>query len=88
MNKYAIEIFYSEEDDGYIAVVPELPGCSAFGDTVEEALGEVLQASDLWIETAQKEGRIIPEPQGKEFLNQLYQNISAVTCSEESHITA
>ena len=88
MNKYVIEIFYSKEDEGDIAVVPELPGCSAFGDTVEEALGEVLQASDLWIETAKKEGRVIPEPQGKELLNQLFQTMSAVTSSEESHITA
>jgi len=37
MYKYAIEIFYSEEDEGYIAVVPELPGCSAFGETEEGA---------------------------------------------------
>lgn len=41
--KYAIEIFYSEEDGGYIAVVPELPGCSAFGETPEEALKEVIE---------------------------------------------
>ena len=41
MYKYAIKIFYSEEDEGYIAVVPELPGCSAFGGTEEAALKEV-----------------------------------------------
>jgi len=88
MNKYAIEIFYSEEDDGYIAVIPELSGCSAFGETVEEALGEILLASDLWIETAKIEGRPIPEPQGKELLTQLYQNISSDTSTERAHLTA
>ena len=60
MHKYTIEIFYSEEDDGYIAVVPELPGCSAFGETEEEALKEIKIAIELWIEAAKKEGREIP----------------------------
>lgn len=75
MNKYSIEIFYSEDDDGYIAVVPELPGCSAFGETEEEALGEVKIAMELWVEVAEKEGRKIPKPQGKELLSILYQNM-------------
>jgi predicted RNase H-like HicB family nuclease len=60
---YAIEIFYSEEDGGYIAVVPELPGCSAFGRTEEEALKEVKIAISLWLETAKEIGREIPIPQ-------------------------
>lgn len=68
MFKYAIEIFYSEEDEGYISVAPELPGCSAFGETVEEALEEIKIAIDLWIETAKREGRKIPKPVGKELL--------------------
>jgi len=72
MYKYSIEIFYSEEDKGYIAVVPELPGCSAFGATEEEALKEVKIAMELWLETARKEGRKIPESHGKELLNVLY----------------
>ncbi len=71
-HKYAIEIFYSEEDEGYIAIVPELPGCSAFGETEEEALKEVKIAMDLWLETARREKRKIPEPHGKELLNLLY----------------
>jgi len=45
--RYAIEIFYSDEDGGYIATAPELPGCSAFGDTEEEALKQVKVAIDL-----------------------------------------
>jgi len=60
---YAIEIFYSEEDEGFIAIVPELPGCSAFGDTEERALQEVKVAMRLWLETANDLGRAIPVPQ-------------------------
>jgi predicted RNase H-like HicB family nuclease len=60
---YAIEIFYSEEDEGFIAVVPELVGCSAFGDTEERALREVKAAIRLWLETAREVGRAIPVPQ-------------------------
>ncbi|MEW6685170.1 MAG: type II toxin-antitoxin system HicB family antitoxin [Candidatus Edwardsbacteria bacterium] len=68
MYKYAIEIFYSEEDEGYIAVVPELAGCSAFGETEESALREIMTAMELWLETAEKEGRKIPQPAGRELL--------------------
>lgn len=68
LGKYAIEIFYSAEDQGYIAVVPELPGCSAFGETEEEALKEAKVAITLWLETAKNEGRPIPKPRAKELL--------------------
>lgn len=68
MYKYAIEIFYSEEDEGYISIAPELSGCSAFGESVEEALKEIKIAIDLWIETSKREGREIPKPAGKELL--------------------
>jgi len=61
-DRYTIEIFYSEDDRGYIAVVPELPGCSAFGESEEDAIREVKIAIDLWIETAKKENREIPKP--------------------------
>ncbi|KAF5433883.1 putative nuclease of the RNAse H fold, HicB family [Candidatus Methanophagaceae archaeon] len=56
-------------------MVPELPGCSAFGGTEEAASKEVKIAIELWLETAKKEGRGIPQPQGKELLNSLYENI-------------
>ena len=56
MYRYAIEIVYSEEDEGYIAIVPELPGCSAFGETEENALEEIKVAMELWLETAKNEG--------------------------------
>jgi len=71
MYKYAIEIFYSEDDEGYIAVVPELPGCSAFGENEERALQEIKTAIDLWLSTARDMGREIPEPHGREVLRDL-----------------
>jgi len=52
---YHINIFYSEEDEGYIADIPDLKYCSAFGDTPEEALREVLIAKETWLEAAQAE---------------------------------
>jgi predicted RNase H-like HicB family nuclease len=80
MSKYAIELFYSEEDNGYIAVVPELSGCSAFGDTEEEALKEAKTTIELWLETAKKESREIPKPLGKEFLKALTTKGIAPAC--------
>jgi predicted RNase H-like HicB family nuclease len=62
VSDYAINIFYDEEDGDYIAAVPDLKGCSAFGDTPEEALKEVLIAKELWLEVAREHGDPIPEP--------------------------
>ena len=59
--RYPIKVFYSKEDQGYIATIPDLPGCSAFGETEDEALKEIHVASDLWLEVARKEGRPIPQ---------------------------
>ncbi|ATZ60677.1 MAG: type II toxin-antitoxin system HicB family antitoxin [Methanosarcinales archaeon Met12] len=75
-HKYTIEIFYSEEDGGHIAIAPELPGCSAFGETEEEALKEIRVAIDLWLETAKKENREIPKSMGKEFLKSIVDKVS------------
>jgi predicted RNase H-like HicB family nuclease len=61
---YKIDVFYSHEDEGYIAVVSELPGCSAFGETEEEALKEIKVAKSLWLATAKIEGRNTPVPHG------------------------
>lgn len=66
--KYAVEIFRSKEDRGYVAIAPKLPGCSAFGVTEEEALKEIKVAIELWLETAKKENREIPDPQDKPVL--------------------
>ena len=65
---YAIEIFYNEEDEGFIAIVPDLSGCSAFGKTEERALQEVKIAMQLWLETAKEIGRSIPVPQKRSLI--------------------
>lgn len=62
MKAYHINIFYSEEDGGYIADIPDLKYCSAFGETEEAALREVLTAKQAWLEVAKIEGKPIPEP--------------------------
>lgn len=62
MKDYHINIFYSEEDEGYIADIPDLKFCSAFGETPEEALREVLIAKSTWLEVARAEGKPIPLP--------------------------
>lgn len=62
MSRYLIEIFWSDEDEGYIAVVPDLPGCSAVGDTPEDAAHEIQTAIAAWLEACAKSGDPIPEP--------------------------
>jgi predicted RNase H-like HicB family nuclease len=62
MKDYHINIFFSDEDGGYIADIPDLAHCSAFGETPEEALAEVLIAKAAWIEAAQAEGKSVPPP--------------------------
>ena len=62
MKDYHINIFYSEEDRSYIADIPDLEYCSAFGDTPEEALREVRIAQVAWLEAAQELGNPIPPP--------------------------
>ena len=62
MSDYHINIFYNEEDGGYIADIPDLDACSAFGNTPEEALAEVEQAKQAWLEPARAEGKPIPPP--------------------------
>ena len=62
MKDYHINIFYSDEDEGYIADIPDLEACSAFGNTAEDALREVEVAREAWVETAKAEGKPIPVP--------------------------
>lgn len=62
MKDYHINIFYSEEDEGYIADIPDLEACSAFGGTPEEALTEVRRAQNAWLEAARSLGKPIPPP--------------------------
>lgn len=62
MTDYHINVFYSEEDGGYIADIPDLEACSAFGETPDEALAEVLKAKAAWLAAAAAAGRPIPAP--------------------------
>ncbi len=65
MTKYEIILYWSEEDQAYIAEAPELAGCMADGSTYEEALKNMEVVIQEWIETAKELGRIIPEPKGR-----------------------
>jgi predicted RNase H-like HicB family nuclease len=62
MSDYHINIFYSEEDGGYIADIPDLESCSAFGETPEQALAELGQARQAWLEAARESGKPVPTP--------------------------
>ena len=62
MSDYHINIFYSDEDGGYIADIPDLEACSAFGETPEQALKELEIAKKAWLETAREAGKPIPAP--------------------------
>ena len=64
-SKYEIIIFWSEEDDAYVAEAPELPGCMAEGETYQEALAKAEQIIQQWIVTAKELGRPIPQPKGR-----------------------
>jgi len=74
MRDYHINIFHSEEDGGYIADIPDLDACSAFGETPAAALQELERAKQLWIEVARAEGKPIPPPQYRPVI---YQAMSA-----------
>ncbi len=62
MKDYHINIFHSKEDDGYIADIPDLRYCSAFGRTPAEALAELEKARTAWIDAALAEGKPVPKP--------------------------
>ena len=64
MCKYEIIICWDSEDSVYIADVPELPGCSAHGNTYDVALKNAQEAVQLWIDTAKEFGDLVPEPKG------------------------
>ena len=71
MKDYHINIFYSEEDEGYIADIPDLKYCSAFGSTPDEALKNVLQAKKAWLQSAKDNNRPIPMPKYKPAIYEL-----------------
>ena len=65
MPKYEVIIYWSEEDQAYIAEVPELPGCAADGQTYQQALANAETVIQEWLETATELGRSIPTPKGR-----------------------
>ena len=62
MKDYHINVFYSQEDECYVADIPDLQYCSAFGATAVEAVREVEKAKQVWLQAAKKEGKPVPEP--------------------------
>ena len=71
MKDYHINVFYSDEDQGYIADIPDLKHCSAFGLTPEEAVREVLIARTAWLEAAREAGKPIPRPRYRPVIYQI-----------------
>ena len=71
MKDYHINIFYSDEDAGYIADIPDLRSCSAFGRTPEEALRELETAKAAWLQSAREAGKPIPEPRYRPIIYQI-----------------
>jgi predicted RNase H-like HicB family nuclease len=71
MADYHINIFYSDEDGGYIADIPDLEHCSALGETPEQALAEVGKAREAWLQAAREAGRPIPPPRYRPLLYQV-----------------
>ncbi len=70
MKDYHINIFFSQEDGGYIADIPDLKFCSAFGTTPDEALAEVLKAKKAWLAAARKNKKPIPKPRYRPLIYQ------------------
>ena len=68
MYKYEIIIYWDDQDRIYVADVPELPGCSAHGNTYDDALKNIKEAIKLWIDTANEFGDPVPEPKGHRLL--------------------
>ncbi len=66
--RYEVIIFWSREDNAFVADVPELPGCMAHGPSQEAALREAKKAMNLWIEMANAKGKPVPEPKGRRLL--------------------
>jgi predicted RNase H-like HicB family nuclease len=75
MHKYETIIYWSNDDQVFVAEVPELPGCSAHGSTPEAALAQAHEAVHLWIDTAREFGDPVPEPKGERLMLAL-----AATC--------
>ncbi len=71
MKDYHINIFYSDDDEGWIADIPDLSACSAFAETPEDALREVEQAKRAWLAAARAHGKPVPPPRYRPAIYQL-----------------
>jgi predicted RNase H-like HicB family nuclease len=67
-HRYEVIIYWSNEDQVYVAEVPELPGCMAHGETHESALANANEAIQLWMDTAREFGDPVPEPKGQRLM--------------------
>lgn len=67
--RYPIEVFWSEEDEGFIAIAPDLPGASAWGKTEAEAIRQLHTAINLWVNAAKKVGNAVPKPSDRADVN-------------------
>jgi predicted RNase H-like HicB family nuclease len=72
MKDYHINIFYSEEDEAYIADIPDLKYCSAIAETPQQALNEVILAKTAWLEAAAAENKTIPKPRYRPAIYQIF----------------
>jgi len=68
LHQYVIIIYWSADDQSFVAEAPELPGCLGHGDTEESALKHIKEAIQLWIDTAREYGDPIPEPKGRRLM--------------------
>ena len=68
MHKYEIILYWSNEDQAFIAEVPELPGCMAHGEDQQTALRNINDAMEFWIDTAKELGHSVPEPKGERLM--------------------
>ena len=68
MHRYGLIIFWSNEDEAFIADVPELPGCKAHGSSQREALDNAQEAMELWLDTAREFGDPVPQPKGRRLM--------------------
>ena len=69
MHRYEIILYWSNEDQAFVAEAPELPGCMAHGDDQEQALKNVQDAMQLWLEAAAELGRSVPQPEGERLVH-------------------
>ncbi|MEW6663800.1 MAG: type II toxin-antitoxin system HicB family antitoxin [Thermodesulfobacteriota bacterium] len=76
MFKYSLQLFWSEEDDSYVATIEEFPGLSAFGDTPEEAAREARIAAEGFIKVLEEDGELIPKPHIRQRSRPAEQNVN------------